>query len=168
MVTVTPKFAAKSRLLRYIGEDDRLSGNRPAVTAFEPDPLLPGVDANDQHLSVNSLEVETVDEIAAYHRLNWQANKGKVALSEHQVHHYTDAGRKCSAVIDYNQTDGVWEFVEKSQRFHAYRHRPVRPNKKNALGSASHCGVEFIRVLNSYHATRFAALLAKKGRFHLR
>jgi hypothetical protein len=161
-----PKFSTRSRLVRYIGEDDRLSGNRPAVTAFEPDP--PTADPGNDHLSVNSLEIESIAQIAAYHRLNWQNDTGIVALSEHQIHDYNDAGRKASATILYNRNDECWEFIENNLSSPAYKHRPVKPVSKNTLGSKSHCGVEFVRVFNLYYGTRFARHLAKKGRYHVR
>ena len=69
-----PTFSAKSKLVRYVNEINRLSGNRPAVATFLPDP--PSANPANDHLSVNSLEVETMKEIAAYHRWKWQNNRG--------------------------------------------------------------------------------------------
>ena len=34
-------------------------------------------------------------------------------------------------------------------------------------GSASHCGVEFVRAFDAYRSTQFARRLASKGKFHL-
>jgi len=79
----TPKFAARSELVRYVSELNRHKGNRTAVATFLPDP--PSETPQTDYLSVNSLEVESMKVIAAYHRAKWQNNKEKVALCAHKV-----------------------------------------------------------------------------------
>jgi hypothetical protein len=163
-----PSFSGKSRLVRYVRQSDRLRGNRIAIAAFEPDVSPSGEPITDNHLSVNSLEVETLKQISAYHRLNWQGDEGEVALIDHQVTDYNDAAKKCEVAITLDVSTTTWMFVDTQRKSAlAYKHRPVRPNASNELGSPSHCGVEFIRVLNEYRATQFARRLAGKGRFHL-
>ena len=160
----TPTFAARTQLARYIDEGHRLSGNRPAVAAFLPDP--PSENPINDHLSVNSLEVERIACIAAYHRWKWQNNIGRVAVCVHTVFDYSDAGRKCGVQIDYNRHLSKWQFQSAGAMSDAYRHRPVLAHN-NPLGSPSHCGVEFTRVLNEHKAGQFARRLTGKGRFHL-
>jgi hypothetical protein len=159
-----PTFSAKSQLARYIDEVNRLSGNRPAVAAFL-DP--PSSDPSNDHLSVNSLELEPIKRIAAYHCWKWQGDRGQVALCVHQVIEYTDAGRKCGINIIYDKHSSKWQFLPASgsKTQEAYKHRPVMAYN-NPFGSPSHCGVEFKRALKEHTAAQFARRLSGK-RFHL-
>lgn len=159
-----PKFAARAQLVRYIPEIDRLSGNRPAVAAFLPAP--PSASAADDYLSVNSLEVESLKDIATYHRWR-QGNVGKAALCVHKVHDYNDAGKKSGVQISYDHPLSRWRFRGSSPALEdAYRYRPVL-KYDNPYGSPSHCGVEFTRALRDHAAAKFARRLSAKGRFHL-
>jgi hypothetical protein len=162
-----PTFSASSRLARYIFQEHRLSGQRAAVAAFEPDHIKKSEPIDNSHLSVNSTEVESLQQIADYHRQNWQDGKGKAALSIHKIFDYCDSARKSSVSLTQN-AQGVWEFVDfNSKVSEAYRHRPVMPNSNNPLGSKSHCGVEFVRAFDEYRASQFARRLASKSKFHL-
>src|SRR5262249_46258208 len=73
-----PNFSERSALVRYVSEENRLKGRRPAVATFLPDP--PSNTPEKDYLSVNSLEVESITIIATYHRQKWQSGNGKVAL----------------------------------------------------------------------------------------
>lgn len=158
----TPRFAERSELVRYVGELNRLRSGRPAVATFLPDP--PNEKTKKPYLSVNSLEVETLADIAAYHRALWQGNRGKVALSSHKVFHYTDAGRKCGIRISYDRDSSTWHFQNGATAEEAYKHHPVlgsdRPN------STSHCGVEFVRALRGHNDAKFARRMSG-SKFHL-
>jgi hypothetical protein len=159
-----PTFSAKSKLVRYVDQINRLSGNRPAVATFLPDP--PSANPANDHLSVNSLEIETMKEIAAYHRWKWQNNAGGVALCEHKVHEYSEAGKKCGIRVAYDKSSAKWMFSAGGlKREEAYKHRPV-PVHNNPLGSPSHSGVEFARALKQHKAAQFARRLSGK-KFHL-
>ena len=160
----TPKFSARSQLIRYIGEDMRLGKNRPAVAAFLPDE--PSEKPEEDHLSVNSLEIETMAQIAAYHRWRAQGDRGKVALCIHKVLDYTDAGKKAGIPVTYNQETASWEFREGRKVSAAYKHRPVRAVHNHPRPSPSHCGVEFARLLSDNDAAKFARRLTKR-RYHL-
>jgi hypothetical protein len=163
-----PTFSDDSRLARYIPEEYRLAGGRAAVPAFEADHIKNPELAATSHLSVNSTEVESLDQIAEYHRLNWQDGRGKTALTVHKLFEYSDSGRKSAVAITLNPTSAVWEFADLNQKMSpAYRHRPVAVGTKNNLGSKSHCGVEFVRVFDEYRSSQFARRLASKGKFHL-
>jgi hypothetical protein len=158
-----PRFSKKSRLVRYVDEVNRLSGNRPSPAAFIDEP---SVDPDD-HLSVNSLELETLKQIAAYHRWRAQSDLGKVALCEHQVREYSEAGAKSGVPITYDLESSQWQFSSRSGKLEpAYRYRPVRPYGGNADGSPSHCGVEFKRAFNEHKAAQFARRLSGK-KFHM-
>lgn len=164
-----PSFDDGSRLLRYVHQADRLKHGRAAITAFEADHLLQKLSAEERaksHLSVNSLEVESGKAIAAYHRLNWQGNRGKVAILEHKVWEYVKAAEEASAPLV--RKDESWEFTDLSKKTApAFKHRPVPPNDKNDLGSASHCGVEFVRLFDEFQSNKFARRLVNR-KFHLR
>jgi len=114
---------------------------------------------------VNSLEVETAEAIAKYHRANWQAGRGKAALAEHQIWEYV----KAAETVRLTKTDEAWEFADLNKKISpAFKHRPVPPNKNNELGSPSHCGVEFVRLFDEFQSNKFARRLANMRKFHLR
>jgi hypothetical protein len=164
---ISPKFGARSQLARYIDEDHRLSGNRAAVAAFLPDPFEKIDSPDENHFSVNSLEIETISEITAYHRWKWQKDSGKVAICIHKVLAYNDVAKKCGVQIGYDRQTLRWMFLSKNAKFEqAYRHRPV-PRHNNPLASPSHCGVEFVRAFNEHTQVQFARRMSNKGRFHL-
>ena len=54
------------------------------------------------HLSVNSTEVESLKEIADFHRRNWQEGRGKAALTVHKIFDYCDSARKSNVPITLN------------------------------------------------------------------
>jgi hypothetical protein len=159
---IVPRFAERSELVRYISEENRLSKERPAAAAFLPDP--PSATPKKDYLSVNSLEVESIAEIASYHRAKWQRNEGKVALAAHKVSHYTDTARKCGIAINYDRQSGSWYFQDGNSQELAYKHHPVLGSER--LQSPSHCGIEFSRGLKGENdKAKFARRLAGQ-RFH--
>ena len=105
-------------------------------------------------------------EIADYHRWKWQGDRGKVALCVHQVHEYTDAGKKCGIRIDYDRETSKWRFSSGAKVEDAYRHRPVKSHGEPPKASISHCGVEFKRALKEHTAAQFARRLTGK-KYHL-
>jgi hypothetical protein len=163
-----PRFSAKARLVRYVDEINRLSGNRASPAAFiDPPTGEPG-----DHLSVNSLELESVQQIARYHRWRGQGGRGRVALIEHKVHEYSDAAIKAGVPIYYDRHASCWQFsMPDGAPEAAYRHRPVKAHNSETGGSdqmesPSHCGAEFKRALSLHAAARFARRMSGK-RFHL-
>jgi hypothetical protein len=159
-----PTFSAKSGLVRYVNDIHRLKNNRPAVASFLPD--LPSANPADDHLSVNSLEAETIKEIAAYYRWKWQNGLGRVALCVHKVYEYSEAGKKGGVSITYSRGLSIWQFLSLAGKQEAaYKHRPVRRHD-NPFGSPSHSGVEFVRALSEHGAACFARRLSGK-KFHL-
>ncbi|KAB7741520.1 hypothetical protein F2P47_03685 [Parvibaculum sedimenti] len=161
----TPTFSGKKQLVRYIDKVHRLKNRRPAVAAFLPDP--PSADPSNDHLSVNSLEIEKIDEIATYHRWKWQNEEGQVALAVHKVHQYSDAAKKSGVELSYDKHQAIWFFSgSKKEPEMAYRHRPVKAHN-NPYASPSHCGVEFSRVLKEHRASQFARRMTTQ-KFHLK
>lgn len=157
-----PTFAARQQLARYIDEINRLSGNRPAPAAFMD---LPSPGASNHRLSVNSLEVESIRQVAAYHRWRAAPANGRVALCVHKVHDYNEAAKKAGVTVSYNKSSSQWEFADRSRAEVAYRHRLV-PAHNNPVGSPSHCGVEYLRIMKANDAAKFARRLTK-ARFHI-
>lgn len=158
----SPTFSGRSRLVRYVDEVNRLRSGHPAVATFLPDP--PSENPDNDHLSVNSLEIESMAQIAAYHRWR-QGDNGQVALCEHQLREYNDTGKKFGVDIFYDQQRN-WKFTARSGTHEdAYRYRPV-PVHNNPLGSPSHCGVEFVRAFKEHSAAQFARRMSRR-RFHL-
>lgn len=151
-----PKFSARSELARYVEEANRLNGNRTAVAAFiDPDP----------YLSVNSLEVESIERIAEYYQDRFQNGIGDVAVCALKVSKYSDAGKKAGVSVFYDSDDSCWYFSDKNTRqTAAYMPRPLRSSRD--LRSESHCGVEFVRVLGEHERTKFARRLGGV-RYHL-
>jgi hypothetical protein len=157
-----PKFAKKKELARWVREEDRLGGNRPAVSAFI-DP--PSSEPDKEHLSVNSLEVETLRQIADYYRNAFQGGVGPVSICTRTVEDYTEAGKKANIQIAYDRSAETWQFTGRSRVPEpAYKHRPVQ-KRADGLSSPSHCGVEFIRMMDEHAKSKFARRLSDQ-KFH--
>ena len=150
-----PTFPAKAQLLRHVDRDER-HGKRASLGAFMPNP-------GDNHLSVNSLELETRAQIAKYYADVFGNEDGRVAVCMHAVLEYNDSGKKAGCWIAFNRAESIWEFPEISgQTAAAYRHRPVKRRPEFPFASASHCGVEFVRALADLKLRQFARRMAKR------
>ena len=157
-----PTFAHKKGLARYVGEEDRLSGNRTALSAFIDPPADKPL---DEHLSVNSLEVESLAQIADYYLHALQRGTGDVSVCVSTVQEYADAGKKSEVHLLYDESSETWQFVGDSTKPEAaYKHRPV-PTRSDGLKSPSHCGVEFVRVMSDHQRSKFARRLSGR-RYH--
>jgi hypothetical protein len=156
-VSVKPKFAGKSTLIRYVDDVQQLGGRRPAPDVFRPNP-------GDDHLSVNLLGVESLPEIVSFYRETFQDNVGQVAVCQHKVQEYNEACHLTNVTLTFNRSEGGWEFSEGNKVAPAYRWRPFTP--KGSPHSLSHSGVEYVRVFDEKDELKFARRLCKK-RFHL-
>lgn len=144
-----PKFRTKSELTRYVDRDQRLPKNFPANDAFIASP-------GQSHLSVNSLEVEKLQQIAKRYRDKLQRDDEELAICIHKIFEYNASSRGTSANIRHNRSLDRWEFTDRSNKAEpAYRHRP-------SFEGDSHCGIEFIRALSENEALKVARRLAKK------
>ena len=154
----TPTFAAKSSLCRYIDRDQRRGRfkDRADHGAFMLNP-------EEDHLSVNSLEVEPEQQIAEYYASVWGHEDRKVPICVHTIFEYNDSGKKAGCSIWFNQLDSRWQFAETNGTpAAAYRHRPVFRKPDFPYESRSHCGVEFVRALSDLKQRQFARRLAKR------
>jgi hypothetical protein len=155
-----PQFSLNHELARYVEEHDRLNGNRTAVAAFL-DP--PTENPDKDYLSVNAMELEPLSVIADYYREQFQASRGDVAICALKVFQYTEAGKKAGVDLYFDRSESRW-FFGGAKRHPAYKHHPRR--KSCELKSESHCGVEFVRVLNAFNRSKFARRLGGQ-RYHL-
>jgi hypothetical protein len=163
---IVPLFSEAHELVRYVQKKHRLGGNRTAVAAYL-ELGLPSDERSKEHLSVNSLEVESLRQIAGYCQERFQKGTGDVALSSTKVRAFTSAGKKFGVDLTYDAAKSVWHFVGKNgSQEEAYRHRPVRDPYVERLNSPSHCGVEFVRAMDDYAKTKFARRLGGK-KYHL-
>lgn len=130
---------------------NRLKGNRTANAAFL-DP--PTGDPTKEYLSVNSLEVETIRKIADYYQNRFQRGTGDVAVCSTKVFEFNEAGKKCGVDLQYDHSQSLWHFGRPGgKREDAYTHRkPLRSSSDHK--SESHCGVEFVRALDTYARDR--------------
>jgi hypothetical protein len=150
-----PTFSERSVLVRYIDEDQRFKTGRPAPAAFMANP-------GEKYLSVNSLEVESLQDIAAYYRVRFTPSA--VAVTQHKVTSYNDAARKGSVAL--TRVGGMWHFTDGAGTAQlAYEQHPV-PARGGFPASPSHSGFECVRVMNELNARKAARHLAK-GKFHI-
>lgn len=127
-----PNFSLKDELARYVNPDEIMSGGRVSSGAFMPSPI-------DVYLSVNSLELESIRQIAAYYRETLHQDGEEVAVACRKIEDYNHAARVAGISVRKNSVSDKWEFDGPHGISDAYKHRPNRR-------SVSHCGVEFIRT----------------------
>jgi hypothetical protein len=159
----TPGKSTKARhwWARYVAEEAR-SGNRASPAAFLPDPP-DSTRKRPPYLSVNSLEIESLQEIANYHRKIWQNNSGNVALAAHKVFHYREAGRQSGITIEFDREARYYVFRERSgQMSRAFECIP----RTDIFKSSSHSGVHFVRALEDHQVGKFARRMSG-GKLHL-
>lgn len=124
----SPEFDERSQLTRYVHESEKLRSGRIGTGVFAPNP-------GDKYLSVNSLEIDSIPQIADYYRSTFKC-KSKVNMVNKRVHEFLEAAEKASLPIFVSE-DGLCEFDGPRGRSPAFKHRPTKL-------SQSHCGVEFI------------------------
>jgi len=125
-----PSFKKSSELARYVDPDELKSGGRVSSVAFLPNP-------GDSHLSVNSVEVDSLKNIADYFRSTFKNGSGDVAVACRKINEYNSAGKFAGLSIQNNRSTGKWVYNSEHGPIDAYKHRPTHK-------SYSHCGVEFI------------------------
>lgn len=156
-----PTFGEKKELARYIEPDDRLGGSRPGIAAFM-------VNSGESHFSVNSTELETIDEIAEYYRRELQGDGAVVAVAVRKIAKYNSECRRLGVRLEFDRGTLLWNYFDSvAAKKPAYMHRPVRA-RSDRLGSPSHCGVEFVTEFDDYSASKFARRMAQGQKFHLR
>ena len=142
-----PTFASNSELARWVDEVNLGRGGRVSSAAF-----LPSI--GETYLSVNSVELESIQKIATYYKDHFQGGAGKVAVSCLKVMDYNEAAKGAGVNLSFDKTGRKWIFTHGGVSEEAYRHRPTYRL------SDSHCGVETIRGMSGDAPNRFARRLA--------
>lgn len=146
-----PTFAKSSRLLRHIDPDFRARNGRTSPAAFR-------LKENETYLSVNSSEVETDKQIAAYYAKQMENGLRPVAISDPKVQDYSNAAAKVGLSVTYDQSKKQWIVPGLSSQPLAYMHEPrLRPPP-----SPSHSGIHFLAHCNEHQAFRFSVHMAKR------
>ncbi len=128
-----PSFSAKMMLARYVHPQFK-KGERLSSAAFLPNP-------GENHLSVNSLEVESLPTIAEHYRRDLQKDDQKVAIACRKVYAYNKGASVAGVSVIRDKAIGKWMFLYEGVPTPAYKLRatPI---------SSSHSGVEFIRAFH--------------------
>lgn len=97
-----PRFAANSELARYVSPLHLMKGGRVSSAAFLRNP-------GDEYLSVNSVEIDSLQEIAAHYRKDLQKDNQKVAIASLKIFAYNRGALKAGiSVVKGNPT---WVFT---------------------------------------------------------
>jgi hypothetical protein len=150
----TPTFAGSSELARYVRPEDLKKSHRVSSAAFLPA-------SNDTHLSVNSLELESPQDIAVYYRERFQSGIGTIAIACRKVNDYNTAASSAGVTIHYDRSESKWKYHTDQGLSDAYKHRPI-PRR-----SHSHCGVEYISNQLAYLKQKQIARRLRGKRAHL-
>jgi hypothetical protein len=148
---IKPLFKANSELARYVPSHYLMKGGRVSSAAFLRNP-------GEDYLSVNSVEIESLPQIAEHYRRDLQKDDKKVALASVKILTYNQGALK--AGISVFKNNQLWVFSSQQSLSPAYLFR------KTHL-SASHCGIEFIRAFPSELAEKkfaWKVASAPKGR----
>jgi hypothetical protein len=151
MLRDKPTFAEPSELARYIPSEWCKRKNRPASAAYQRKD-------NEEYLSVNSTEVETINQIAQTYATKFESGTRPVAIACPKVASYNEAADKVGIAISFNGTTNDWEFQEGGKLAVAYKHRRSEVNN-------SHCGVEFVRVFDDRSDFCFAVRVARSATY---
>ena len=139
------RFGDQARLTRYVRSIQRLTKRRAAPDAFMKNP-------GETHLSVNLLGIESLADIAAHYRRQFQDDAGRVAVIVQNVREYN---RACDeAGLKLRRGSDGFEWDDGGSTVPAYR---LRPTDK----SSSHSGVEYVRGFDDFADFKFANRLAK-------
>ena len=125
----TPTFKLNRELARYV-DIDELQGGRVSSSAFIPNP-------GEDYLSVNSIEVESLNDIATYYCNVFKNGIGAVAIACRKVSEYNEAAKKSDVRIIFSRAECKWKCNLNDNYHDAYKHRPTEK-------SYSHSGVEYL------------------------
>ncbi len=95
MLLDEPTFVEKSELARYIPYEWRNRNNRPAPAAYQRKD-------NEKYLSVNSTEVETINQIAQTYATKFESGTRPVSVACPKVANYNEAADQVGIAISFN------------------------------------------------------------------
>ena len=99
MTTRAPSFKERSILTRYIRREYRGRKNRPRPGAYQ---LAP----KEQHLSVNSREIHSLNQIAAIYANIFEDGNRPVALAQSRISDYNATANQVGVTLTYNDQKG--------------------------------------------------------------
>lgn len=148
-------FPDKGIFVRLVREGEEGAKGRPGLGVFQ-------LADDEDHLSVNHLERESILDICNYYSIALENGSRPTRVSTHQTIEYTNTYKqKCGGHVEVDEA-GVKHFVDAEfGRIPLYKHRPVR-REGTRPPSPSHCGVEFLRSLDFIKSRKFARLMASK------
>ncbi|MDA1091248.1 MAG: hypothetical protein O3A85_13160 [Proteobacteria bacterium] len=147
-----PQFRAKNKLARYIPEEYRQSTKRASASAFIEDP-----EATKDGLSVNSLEIETTNQIAANYAAKFSKTR-PVGVCVHTIEQYNTAAMEAGLTFQWDIT--IWKHFPPPGGEQSYEHNPKPHNDSHSL-------VKYTCQFNDYQEIRFATRMANKPRFKM-
>ena len=155
MLRDEPTFSEVSELARYIPSEWRKRRNHPAPAAYQRKD-------NEKYLSVNSTEVETINQIAQTYAARFESGTRLIAIACPTVASYNEAAtsKRVGIAISFNGTTSNWEFQEGGKPAVAYMHRGSDADK-------SHCGVEFVRIFDDSSDFWFAVRVARSATYRM-
>ena len=149
-----PAFVEGSKLTRYIHPDFRGRKNRPKPAAYQ-------LTENEEYLSVNSTEVQTVNQIAEVYATIFEQNRHPIAIACPTLASYNEAATGVGLEITYNDSTKCWEFRKGSGWSTAYRHW-------RKAGNASHCGVQYLGALSDRDGFHFAVRMHRVATYQMK
>lgn len=152
MLKGEPDFDEKSEVFRHIRAIYYQSDRRAKFPAF-----MEGNSASRNGLSVNSGEVQTINQVASIYAINSGEDR-PVAISIHSVEDYNTAAARVSVNVTYDAGQRAWVFTSADGVEHAYLH-------DSKTGNPSHCLARFTRHFDGKQAQKFAMRMAYKPRY---
>lgn len=148
-----PIFAPHHQIARYIREEERQNNGRAKPTAFMED-----ADATRDGLSVNAVEVETINQIAAVYAEKFENGKRPVALCVHDVADYNEAADAHGVTV---RPHDEWEWSHTTANGEAPSY-VLNPRPRNN----SHCLVKYSSMLGD-REWYFSRRLARQPKFKM-
>jgi hypothetical protein len=145
---VDPTFKLGSKLARYIHPHFRRGSRRPSPAAF-----MLRKEMNETALSVNSLDIHSLKQIATIHAAI-QNDTRPLAIAERTVKQFNDAIGKV-ITLKYDAATKAWKHPTATGYQDSYVYTP----KKN---NSSHCDVRMFAELNGQQSFSVAVALAHK------
>lgn len=153
-MALKPNFRQDDKLARYIAREYRQNNNRAKVPAFMEDHA-----ATRDGLSVNSLEIETENQIAANYAMQFKDDR-PVGVSIHTIDQYNTAAAEAGTTVRWIIESEAWQHSSPNGDEESYRHNPKQNNDSHSL-------VRFTRHFDDHFEFRFAKRMAHKPRFKM-
>lgn len=151
---LAPTFYRKGQFARYVDKRE-LAGRRATSAAFLTDKA-------EEYLSVNSLELESSEQIANCYRKIFLSEGSDVGVTLHSIDQYNKSSNAAGVTVTYNKGSSRWEFVRAGTPSPAYTHEPIK-KQRDRPPSPSHCGVWYTKSFSETQERKFARRMARIG-----